>query len=445
MTYRNWNDGQEITFGDLNAASKALMRQFYDRAFYEMVQRKSDAFFGDGFLVEFATATSITVRPGVGFQEDNGQANPEPTKRLLYKASSSPISIPTPDASLDRIDIVVVKATEKDDITASRKFKDAILLTISNQNLVVQKDWDLDLQIIAGTPSATPSEPATPSGYIKLASLFVTTVTGLSGAGAVTDSRINLPLAGDMLIDSLAYVSGVPTKGAETKLKTILTEFDSLLLSGEMETNLWPELDQSAVTALGTPAAGYQFMYNKDGNYFTKNSSGDETPLGSGAGGGGGGLKWNGIDGSTPPDADENGEFVYLFEKGQANKLTVWLKVPQGYLAGRQIKMYHSAYSPAAVNDWKIQTVSTLVRKNFDAVTDLSNQLTTNTGDITNTIASQYRQVSTDITNASGEINSVVVQPGDLIRVELSRIAPAGTEDTEDVRFVPSATEVTFA
>ena len=445
MPYRHFNDGQEIIFEDLNAVSKAMLREYNDRLLYEMVQRKTDAFFGDSFLVEFATSTSITVRPGAGFQDDQTQANPEPTKRLLYKAASSSVSIPTPDASLDRIDIVIVKATEKDDISATRKFKDAILLTISNQNLVVQKDWDLDLQIVAGTPSATPSEPAVPAGYIKLASLFVTTVTGLAGAGAVTDSRINLPLAGDVLIDSLAYVSDGMTTGAETKLKTLLTEMDAQHLNGNLQRNRWPELTPAQVTAFGNPAAGYQFMYNKDGTYFAKDSSGTETPLGSGAGGGGGGLEWNGPDGFEPPDAEENGEFVYLFEEGQSNKLVVWLKVPQGYLAGRQIQMYHSLYSPSAADDWKMQTLSTLVRKNFDAVTDVTNQLTTNTGDITNTIASQYRQVTTDITNASGEINSVVVQPGDLIKVELSRVAPAGTDDSADLRFIPAATEVTFA
>lgn len=163
-----------------------------------------------------------------------------------------------------------------------------------------------------------------------------------------------------------------------------------------------------------------------------------------GGGGGGGGLRWNGEDGSSPIEGVENGEAVYFFEPSLTNKLTVWLKVPQSYPGGQQITMYHSLYSPAASNNFKMRTTSYLVRKNTDATTSTTNSHIDNTGDILNTVANQYRESSTDLTDASGQINGVAVSSGDLIRVVLDRIAATGTEDTEDARFVPSSTEVTF-
>jgi len=166
--------------------------------------------------------------------------------------------------------------------------------------------------------------------------------------------------------------------------------------------------------------------------------------LGSG-GGGGGGLRWNPVDGLAPINGEENGELVYFFEPSLGNKLVVWLKVPQSYPGGQPISMYHSLYSPATANNFKMQTASYLVRKNTDATTSTVNSHVDNTGDITNTVANQYREFSTEITDSAGEINSIAVSAGDLIRVELSRIAATGSEDTEDARFVPSSTEVTFA
>ena len=166
--------------------------------------------------------------------------------------------------------------------------------------------------------------------------------------------------------------------------------------------------------------------------------------LGSG-GGGGGGLRWNGADGTGPSEGEENGELVYFFEASLANKLTVWLKIPQSYPGGQPIQMYHSLYSTSTANNFKMQTASYLVRKNQDAVTSTVNAHTTNTGDLLNTVASQYREITTDITDSSGLINGVAVSAGDLVRIDLSRIGATGTEDSAEVRFVPSSTEVTFS
>jgi hypothetical protein len=84
------------------------------------------------------------------------------------------------------------------------------------------------------------------------------------------------------------------------------------------------------------------------------------------------------------------------------------------------------------------------VRKNLDAINSSVNQETNDTGDFTNTVANQMREANIKITSPTGTINSVAVSPGDIIRLELTREAPGGTDDTADVRFIPSSTEVKF-
>jgi hypothetical protein len=162
MPRRFFNDGQEVVFEDFNAISQALQRELYDRFIYRLLQDTDDAFFADSFLVEYATASSVTVRAGSGLQDDSSQSNPEPTKRVLHKASQTTHNIESPDGSLDRIDIVVTQAALANDITVTRKYKSAGG-TISDQSMVVQKDWESTIDIVEGTPAGSPSAPGTPA------------------------------------------------------------------------------------------------------------------------------------------------------------------------------------------------------------------------------------------------------------------------------------------
>lgn len=435
MPRRQFNDGMEVIYQDSNKLSQAIERELYERVLYELVQRTEDAFFGDSFLVEYATPTSVTVRAGNGFQTDATVTSPEPRKRLVYRASQSTHIIDSPDASLDRIDLVVVKNARVVTATETRKYKDPSTFVISNQSLDVENDWEAEIDLIEGVPSATPVAPAVPAGYIKIAELYVTAVTGLAGSGAVTDTRDLLPTAGGILLNTLGKQR--VTAGASVPLDQLIADIDALLKFGYQN---YTDYDDLAVDPAAPGAGKKRFFFKGDVAYF-RNQGGTTIPIGSG-GGGGGGANWYPEPGNAPVESVENGEKVWLFEQGLGQKLTLWVKVPQGYLAGSQIKMYLGAYSPSSSDQWKLQTVTTLIRKNNDAVTSVANQLTANTGDITNTVANQYRELLVNLTSAIGQVNSVGVSPGDLLKIELTRIVPGGTEDTNDVRFLPSSTEV---
>lgn len=162
---------------------------------------------------------------------------------------------------------------------------------------------------------------------------------------------------------------------------------------------------------------------------------------GSGGGGGGSGLQWNPVSGSAPIAVQENNEIVYLFAAGLVQKMSVFLKVPSTYVLGKQITMLLSHYSPSASNTMLLETTSYLIRKDLDAVSSTTNSHASTNAALTNTVADQFREVAVDLTDASGEINSVAVSPGDIVHVDLQR----GTDsDTADIRFIPSATEASF-
>lgn len=164
-----------------------------------------------------------------------------------------------------------------------------------------------------------------------------------------------------------------------------------------------------------------------------------------GGGGGGGGANWQPVLGRGPVESNEYNEKVWLFAQNGSQSLELWVKIPTSYSPGNPITVKLAFYSPYFLNNWAVVLLSYLIRKNTDAVDSTSNLASVTSADFTNTVAKQMREVSLVVT-ANGQINSVAINPGDIIRLVLSRNAPsAGTEDTFDLRFIPSSTEVLFA
>lgn len=151
---------------------------------------------------------------------------------------------------------------------------------------------------------------------------------------------------------------------------------------------------------------------------------------------------WNGVAAAAAVGSYEFDQFVYAFTQGSAQSITAYLKVPESYIAGKQISLKAYFYSPSLLGSFRFQSTATLVRKNNDQVNSTTNQLNVNTSDITNSTTNQLRDSTLAVTSTTGTINAVAVSAGDLIKITLTRVAPTLTEDTGDVRFIPDLTEV---
>lgn len=438
MPLRNFEDGSEIVIVDFNSIPKAIYRTMFDRVVYEMIQRTENAFFGDSFKASKASANSITVKKGTGFLTDNTQASPESTKRILHLSSDQNVLIDTPDSVNNRIDVVCVRYGTEDELTGSRKVKDATSSVITTENLVVQKDFKAEIQVVSGTPGLSPVAPATPSGWLKIAEILVTAVAGIVNTNDVSDNRVLVPIGGSATVDTTGFDR--LTAGGSISISTLLAEIDAFLKNGFQEYTDMEDLNADPAA----PSAGNQRFYIKNGVAYLRANAGSPVPLGSGSGGGGGGANWQPVAGLGPIEDFEYDEKIWKFEKDGLQALTLWVKVPNSYLAGRQVSMKSAFYSPGNSDNWRVQMRSTLIRKNNDAVTSVANQEISNSGDFLNAVADRMREVSLTCSTALGTINGVAISPGDIIKLELSRIAPGGTEDASDLRFIPSSTEVLF-
>ena len=432
-----FQDGMEVIFQDFNNLQARSERGLFDSLIFELIQKTENAFFGDSHKVNFASPTSVTVLAGIGFQTDATAVAPEPTKKLMNIVTNEVLSIIAPDTVNDRIDIVVAKWSLVDGSTEDRKFKNATDLTITSENLVVEKIWKSELMIINGTPAATPTAPALPAGYLQLATLNIAAVNGMTDQTSIVDDRALMPLGSMATINSSAF--GNLTMDPELSLQDAFSEVDQLLINGCPLTNTY-----KPVTAV-PPAplvSGERTVYNLNGQLFVRESGpegGAVSPLGSGAGGGGGGAEWIG-------DAAEDIEFaqnVFKFSENTAQKLTVFMKVPQGYIPGRQIVSNLGFYSTSAAGDFKMQTTAALIRKGQDTVDSMANTHVSDSGDIINDTANEFRQLSFELSNATGQFNGFSASPGDLLKIELTRAASTNG-DAADIRFIPATTEVLF-
>lgn len=164
-----------------------------------------------------------------------------------------------------------------------------------------------------------------------------------------------------------------------------------------------------------------------------------------GGGGGGGGAQWVADIAGGPINDYENNNVAWFFNPSTVGtqKLVLYFQVPNaGYVAGKQLKLRAKAYSPSTSGQWKLRVVTTLIKTGTDAITTTTNQNTADGGDITQGTANLSTNVAINLTDSSGLVNSVAVAPNDVLKLELTRIAPTSTEDSADVRFLPGTTEV---
>lgn len=222
-----FNDGQEVTFEDLNRIMQLAEKWSLERVLYHFVDKTSEGFFQDSHFVDFTDATHVSVRAGIGIQNDGTQVSPESTRRMFYRGAAVTLNVAVADGTDARKDIVVAKADRVVSLSASRQVKDFISSVVAPQTLDIETDWQSTLQVVTGTPSGSPVEPAVPAGYIKLAVINVPAVTGPTSQANITDSRTVMPILENTKIDTSTFLY-VPTKAVGTPLKTVLRELDAL-------------------------------------------------------------------------------------------------------------------------------------------------------------------------------------------------------------------------
>lgn len=162
---------------------------------------------------------------------------------------------------------------------------------------------------------------------------------------------------------------------------------------------------------------------------------------GAGGGGGGGSITW--YERALAAFQTFLGDIkAHIFYAADTQYLYTMIKVPASYSAGGPIKLLAKWVSNDTSGNVLFTTVATLIRST-DTYSSTTNQRTSTNSAVTVSGATQDipQAIEFDLTSSIGEINSVAVSPGDLIKVRLTRGSDTATSGAY---FYTDATEVTF-
>lgn len=154
-------------------------------------------------------------------------------------------------------------------------------------------------------------------------------------------------------------------------------------------------------------------------------------------------VSWNADLADAASPAMVANHKVWEFQDGVIQKLAVLVKVHRNYNAGNQLKMRVGFFANATSGTVLFKTTTTLIRKAVaTAFTSTANQhASTNSAVTLAAPANAYNETEIDLTNASGQINSVAVAAGDMLLVELQRDTTTDTA-AATANLVDGATEV---
>jgi len=184
------NTGQEFTSNDQNDQQKLRDQFINDRILRRFFGDNASAcFIADDCKVLSTGGMGIAIDIGLGFQYVSSESDAdEPKFQPIYLAAQQAITVSTADPTNPRKDIVCIKANRVDAESESRYIMDGSL-NIASQSVNTKSNDYYTHSYVVGTPAGSPSEPAVPSGYVKIATIAVAAGAGSITQGNITDAR----------------------------------------------------------------------------------------------------------------------------------------------------------------------------------------------------------------------------------------------------------------
>lgn len=135
----------------------------------------------DACLVSSTSALGFSVSTGWGLFW-NASATSDDFEPYRYRPmvldTAYAASLTAHDATNPRIDVVCMAPAWEDDVGEARNVKNPSTGVVSSTSINARRKFSSTIQVVTGTPSATPAVPAVPSGYVELARAAVPASTG---------------------------------------------------------------------------------------------------------------------------------------------------------------------------------------------------------------------------------------------------------------------------
>jgi hypothetical protein len=186
------NEFEKAGNDDINQLQLAIYQGLQDDFIYRFFGAVGAGVLGSDLAVSYVSALVASIAPGVGFVYDGSQTLNSPKFRIIKAASAVSVAFAAADPTNNRIDKVCLIPNFAVTQTASRFVKTGGTGPIVQQTVNKILEMTYTLQVVTGTPAASPTVPATSSGALALATVLIRAGAGMSGAIDVTDIRFTL-------------------------------------------------------------------------------------------------------------------------------------------------------------------------------------------------------------------------------------------------------------
>lgn len=191
-----YNDGEGVTYVDLNDSQTYLEARIYDQILESLVgsvansgtqdadlngQRGANApthlayclHGGSAYLRQGTTNAKLQISPGVLIQKIASSTGDSPTFLAYTFAGTEEVAIANGNATNPRVDILQMKLELISSDTQTRDFKDATTGVVTSTTMSKKKRVQCTLSVKQGTPAASPTYPDPDPGYVAVAGVVV--------------------------------------------------------------------------------------------------------------------------------------------------------------------------------------------------------------------------------------------------------------------------------
>lgn len=211
-----FNDGEELTYGDLNDQENFADAMLTDQILESLVGNFTltgvDPLFsgavqadaanhlayclrgGSAYLRQGSASNKVQIAPGVLFQKTANKTGNASTLLPYYFDGSSTYEFTIAAGSANpRVDLLQMSLTMVSGNSQTRDFKDATTGAITSQTMNKKRQVQCTLSVKQGTPAASPTIPDPDAGYVAVGCVIVTSTytTGTSLTFGVDPSPTN--------------------------------------------------------------------------------------------------------------------------------------------------------------------------------------------------------------------------------------------------------------
>jgi WD40 repeat protein len=177
-----WQAAEMLRNDDINEVAKSLYQFITDTfAVLSHEQGTTSRVLG-GLRVLPQTDLTLTVETG-GAVSFDGEYYDDINTFEFVAESGAPFAVVLPentnvtlsaaDGTNPRIDVIEIRPVRSEYDPQTRKFRDPVTNAISSAVIPTNVSYQAEIQVVEGTPAASPSAPASTAGWIKIAEVTV--------------------------------------------------------------------------------------------------------------------------------------------------------------------------------------------------------------------------------------------------------------------------------